>query len=291
MTALATTVLKITSRSPENFTSWVTGSVKPGARIWQPPIPRLYNFDHITGPTLWRHHCPRHWAWLYETNQSLQLTHQDDGLVVSPWPRRTTKITKVVTEVLDTNQLSPEQAQQLAGKVVFLQSSMFGSVGRAALHPLYGRAANHDGRDHVDLTHALRTALRALVHLLQTAAPKKIFFTKSNTKAVIYTDAFFQQGEVAFSPSTLRTPTRWSTTRCVNYLNGWGYVVTVDGTAFYSHGAVDRTVLKAFCSRRAYIYFLEIAAHLLAVVDMHHLLPRQVMPSSTTNLVRQIGQW
>ena len=104
-----------------------------------------------------------------------------------------------------------------------------------------------------------------------------IFFTRSQIKAVIYTDAFFQQGEMTFSPSMQRTPTRWSTTRCVNYLNGWGYVATVDGTTFYSHGTVPRTVIRAFCSRRAYIYFLEIAAHLLAVVDMHHLLPRQVI--------------
>ena len=207
----------------------------------------------------------------------VQLTHQDDGLIVSPCPRRTTKIAKVVNEVLETNQLSPEQAQQLAGKVVFLQSSLFGSVGKATLHPLYGRATNHDGREHVDLTHALRTALRALVQLLQSASPKKIHFGKSNTKAVLYTDAFFQQGEVTFSPSTTRNPTRWSTTRCLNYLNGWGYVVTVDGTTFYSHGTVPRAVLKAFCSRRAYIYFLEIAAHLLAVVEMHHILPRQVL--------------
>ena len=98
----------------------------------------------------------------------VQITHQDDGLVVSPCPRRTSKITNTVAEVLASNQLVPEQAQQLAGKLVFLQSSLFGSVGRAALHPLYGRAANHEGRDHVDLTHALRTALRALVRLLPT---------------------------------------------------------------------------------------------------------------------------
>eukprot|EP00434_Breviolum_minutum_P002108 symbB.v1.2.001863.t2/scaffold77.1/size347087/34 len=207
----------------------------------------------------------------------VQITHQDDGLVVSPCPRRTAKISNIVHEVLTSNQLVPEQAQQLAGKLVFLQSSLFGSVGRAALHPLYGRAANHDGRDHVDLTHALRTALKALVQLLQTASPKRVLFDQSNNKAVVYTDAFFQQGDIKFSPSTLRIPTKWSTTRCLNYTNGWGYVVTIDGTTFYSHGTVPRAVLKAFCSRRAYIYFLEIAAHLLAVVDMHQWLPRQII--------------
>ena len=207
----------------------------------------------------------------------VQISHQSDGMVVSPCPRRTAKITTTVAEILTQNQLSPEQAQQLAGKLVFLQSSLFGSVGKAALHPLYGRAANHDGRDHVDLTHALRTALQALVAILQTASPKKIMFDQSTSKGVVYTDAFFQQGDTTFSPSDSRMPTQWSTLRCINYTNGWGYVVTVNGETFYSHGTVPKAVLKAFCSRRAFIYFLEITAHLLAIVDLHAILPRQVI--------------
>ena len=136
----------------------------------------------------------------------VQITHQDDGLVVSPCPRRTSKITNTVAGVLASNQLVPEQAQQLAGKLVFLQSSLFGSVGRAALHPLYGRAANHEGRDHVDLTHALRTALRALVQLLQTASPKKVIFDTPNTKAVVYTDAFLPTRRHQVQPIYLEDP-------------------------------------------------------------------------------------
>lgn len=63
----------------------------------------------------------------------------------------------------------------------------------------------------------------------------------------------------------------------MNYINGWGYVATIQGVTYFSHGVVPAAVIKAFCSRRAYIYFLEIAAHLLAVVDLHHLLPQHFL--------------
>ncbi len=163
---------------------------------------------------------------------------------------------------------SPNKPKQLAGKL--------GSVGKAALHPIYGRAANYDGRDHVDLTHALRTALKALVSLLANTTPKKIHYTRSQETGVVYTDAYFQQGDHTYDP-TSRTPTQWSTTRCINYTNGWGYVVTIGNTTYFNHGTVPKAVLRAFCTRRAYIYFLETTAHLLAVVELHQRLPRQVI--------------
>ena len=61
-------------------------------------------------------------------------------------------------------------------------------------------------------------------HSFSTASPKKICFGKSNTKAgpLWHGCKLSARWHNQFSPSTLRIPTKWSTTRCLNYTQWLG---------------------------------------------------------------------
>ena len=60
---------------------------------------------------------------------------------VQPCPVRLQKIQGAIEEALLSNHLTPDGAQKLAGKLIFLQTSSFGQIGKASLHSVYGRAA------------------------------------------------------------------------------------------------------------------------------------------------------
>ena len=174
--------------------------------------------------------------------------------------RQSTKLTSQLRSILESNHLDPDTAHRLAGKLLFLQSSSFGQVGRATLGPIHPRAANNQPDPHNSLTHALRTAIRTVITLINNTEPRRISFLVNTETVVLYTDAFFQQGERVYKVGQPNIPQRWSTHNCHQYLNGWGYVASIRGTTYYEHGRVPSQVLKKFCSRRAYIYFLEILA-------------------------------
>ena len=193
------------------------------------------------------------------------LYHGPQEVEVQPCPERARRMTIQLQTILDSNQLEPDAAHRLAGKLLFLQSSSFGQVGRATLGPIYARAANNQPDPRNQLTHALRTALRTVIALINNTEPRRVPFNPTVHTVVLYTDAFFKQGERVYKIGNPNIPQRWSVNNCHRYLNGWGYVVTIGGATFYEHGQVPSQVLRKFCSRRAYIYFLEILAHFLAI--------------------------
>jgi hypothetical protein len=75
----------------------------------------------------------------------------------------------------------------------------------------------------------------------------------------VYADAYFLMGDLRFKPSSFDIPGQWSAKECKLYENGWGLV------AFLAEGrqavtmrrAVPPDVIQLFCTRKAYIYFLE----------------------------------
>ena len=65
------------------------------------------------------------------------LSVSAEGIEVRPDETRVLKMRKALQDCLDKDELAPEEASRLTGKLMFLQTSLFGQVGRAALHPLY----------------------------------------------------------------------------------------------------------------------------------------------------------
>lgn len=78
--------------------------------------------------------------------------------------------------------------------------------------------------------------------------------------AVIYSDAYY-------NPSTSTTPAS----------NGWGFVAKVEDHVFFAHGAVPDYILSLYCQSKAYIYFLEMVAHVIPILLLRHLLPHLVV--------------
>ena len=205
------------------------------------------------------------------------LQHRENSIEVATCPSRAQRLTVQLNEILSQNQLDVDMAHRLAGKLLFLQTATFGQVGKAALAPIYARAANTQPDPHQQLTHALRAAIQTILALIQNASPRVVPFTNSTPTSIVYTDAFFQQGDRLFKVGSGPIPTQWSPKKCQSYVNGWGYVVTIQGQTYYANGAVPSYVLQRFCSRRAFIYFLEILAHFMALYGLQGRLTSKIL--------------
>ena len=88
---------------------------------------------------------------------------------------------------------------------------------------------------------------------------------------VIYTDAYFVQDGQRFSPGSTKLPTSWNKAKSPNLENGWGYVIHFKGETHFAAGRAPPWLLRQFCSRKAYIYFLEVLAQLVAFVSCRNL--------------------
>eukprot|EP00438_Fugacium_kawagutii_P030337 Skav223220 [mRNA] locus=scaffold2231:82321:89075:+ [translate_table: standard] len=205
----------------------------------------------------------------------VQVTVRDHDVIIQPHAPRVQKLLTMMKEILTANQMSALEAQRLAGKMQFLASSLFGQLGRSALHPLYSRAHGL-GSPTVDdsLNDTLRCSLHTLISLLQELKPRSVPLMCRTRPAVLYTDAFFQQGDRQISAGHAPIEGSWPRTRCHQFVNGWGFVCHLPhGEILFAAGRVPARVLKAFCTRRAFIYFLEVAAQLFALLALKDAWP------------------
>lgn len=121
---------------------------------------------------------------------------EDHQVSLRVCPDRLSKLQTQIEKVLRENSLSPPEAQRLAGKLVFLQTTSFGNCGRALTHPIYARAHGLGmDMDHEKLNYPLRSALITLQKLLVDMKPRVVPFQHASFKVVLYTDAFFAVGD------------------------------------------------------------------------------------------------
>eukprot|EP00438_Fugacium_kawagutii_P031606 Skav220682 [mRNA] locus=scaffold4902:34262:35326:- [translate_table: standard] len=200
----------------------------------------------------------------------VQLEIQEHEVIISPHAPRVQKLLMTLQTILNNDQMSALEAQRLAGKMQFLATSLFGQLGRSALHPLYARAHGL-GSPQVDdsLNETLRCSINTLMVLLREIQPRSIPLQCKTTPAVLYTDAFFQQGDERISVGHAPDSGRWPRSRCHCFDNGWGFLCHLpDGRVFFAAGKVPARVLRVFCARKAFIYFLEVAAQLFALLAL-----------------------
>ena len=195
---------------------------------------------------------------------------ESNGVRLSPCPERMAKLLTTIDQALASNTLTPEDAQRLAGKLVFLQTTCFGQLGTAATHCLYSRAAQGPQEFH-RLTTALEASLLTITEVLQHLSPRWLTVASDVSSAVMYTDAFFAPGDnlLQMGKFSIQTLTRAD--------NGWGFVVTMDSVTYYSHGVIPHQVIRAFGSRRAFIYMLEAVTPLICLVLLREVLPSYVL--------------
>ena len=190
-------------------------------------------------------------------------------IVLRPHPDRCAKMMASLQRILRANHLTNEEAQHIAGKMNFLASTMFGQLGRAALQPLYARAHGLALDDKgYQLNHPLRAALRTLHSLLSDVQPRQIPRNVHRKTAVLYTDAYFVMNGVKHQIGSNNIPSKWQPKRCPNFENGWGYVLHFDHRTYFAAGRLPPFLIQRFCTRKAYIYFLEIAAQLIGFLAL-----------------------
>ena len=203
------------------------------------------------------------------TQKVLGINMQVDGdrVILAPHPDRCDKARATMHRALQVNRLSQEEAHRLAGKLVFLTSTLFGQLGRAALLPIYSRAHGTSGDDHQgQLNGPLRSSLNTLIQLLTEIKPREIPRDPAQPQIVLYSDAYFVLDGQILSPGSGSVPQQWHKTRCHTYENGWGCVVHFDGETFFSAGRIPGWIIKKYCTRKAYIYFLEVTAQFLGLL-------------------------
>lgn len=216
--------------------------------------------------------------------QGVQLRLMADRGVVSPLPHRTARVVAMIDSALETNNLCPNTAAELGGKSAFLATTTYGRIGRAPTKPVYARQHSHKTQKSRNdkLTIALRAALHCLKYILTSATPRIVPFRHDNTApGIIYADAFFDMGDRRFKPSDDDIPEAWDPRACQFYKNGWGAVIFSQPDDqnrrfhFCIRGEVPPQVVAKFCSRKAYIYFLETWAQVVTSLAFGNLLGSQ----------------
>ena len=69
--------------------------------------------------------------------QGVWMELHPDGVSLAPTERRLTKLDAMISAALEKDELVPHMAQKLAGKLSFLTQAVFGSLGKAAISPVY----------------------------------------------------------------------------------------------------------------------------------------------------------
>ena len=164
---------------------------------------------------------------------------ESQGVRLSPCPERVAKLQQTIRTALETNTLSPETSQKLAGKLVFLQSTAFGQLGTAATHCLYSRAAQ-GGCEFNRLTKALEASLLTINDLLQNLRPRWLPLVPPTQLATLYTDAFFAPGD------NLKNTKKFSIQTMSEADNGWGFVATYGSSTYYSYGKIPSRIVRSF---------------------------------------------
>jgi hypothetical protein len=94
---------------------------------------------------------------------------------------------------LESGELKPREASELAGRLGFSQTSLFGRVGRAMIRPLYFRAQRPSQHVHLAISESIRASLRWWRRVISAGAFQRFIpFEKPRQRwAILYTDASF----------------------------------------------------------------------------------------------------
>lgn len=194
-------------------------------------------------------------------------------VVLEPCPDRVQRLHTIIKDSLASNTLTPEDAQRLSGKLIFLHTTSFGQVGKAALQPVYSRAAQQDVH-HCSLNFSLRAALVTILSILKQMSPRVIPVSFTEPVGIVYTDAFFSPGDGNHKMKPHQATTHWSPSLLAHADHGWGLVLTIRGRTIFTYGRAPTSLVQRYGKRKAFIYFLELLAPILLISTLNRKLPR-----------------
>ena len=141
---------------------------------------------------------------------------------------------------------------------------------------IWTRAASNDHQPDADnLNQPLKDSLKNLATILLNSPPRSLTLNYMGRRAVIYTDAFFKLGEQCVKIGQARALEHWDVSQVTE--NGWGFIVIPDQSkphiGFTMFGTVPLAIVKLFSGTKAFIYFLEALAAIIAPMMLRPLLP------------------
>ena len=203
--------------------------------------------------------------------QGVYIQVEADRVSVKPDPKRLSKLQASVRQALEQDSLSPDAASRLVGKLQFLCSTLFGRVGQPLLHPLHSRAACATASQD-SLNSGLRSAMRCILSLMEHAPSKVIPLVGSQDVSVLYADAYFELGDNRWQVHSPNIPKRWPLDRIHRCKNGLGFVCRTQSGIQVAHFSAPASLIRVYCHRRAFIYFLEILAQAVGLLTNRPLL-------------------
>ena len=117
-------------------------------------------------------------------------------LIVRPKPTRVFNAVTELVQVLKDNRLVPSHAARLFGKLDFLNTTLFGKVGRSGLYQVKKRQHCSDSIHRWGLDENLKGALVWLIELVSSAPPRELRVGSSPPCALLYTDGSSEPGRV-----------------------------------------------------------------------------------------------
>ena len=120
--------------------------------------------------------------------------------------------------------------------------------------------------------------LTTVQQILKKAQPRSIPWQTptAGTNPFFYADAFFQLGDDLKHASDISSLEIWHSDTVYQAPNGWGSVIFPRRPqwpeAITLQGTVPAAVLRRFCSRKAFIYFLEAWAQIITALACQPLL-------------------
>ena len=137
------------------------------------------------------------------------------------------------------------------------------------MQPLYARSHDTSANNGDKLSDGLRSALRAIHHMLANVTPRFIpHKVDEQLHAVIFVDAYVKVGEklnkAGHIPTDLALPPH------ARDDNG---LVRIGNQVIFCPGITPRSILNQSTSRKAFIYALKIFAQLMAILSLAQRLP------------------
>jgi hypothetical protein len=171
----------------------------------------------------------------------------------SEWQLSTDKATEWISDMqrfLDTDRLLPSEASKLCGRLQFLNSKIYGKLGRVLIRPLIWRQIQQGGR--YNITRRIRSSLlwfsRALSERWVRTIPYKL--QAPTEQIIIYSDA----------ESTAHV----------------GLVFVYRGKYYYGHGGIPKAIRRRIKTRRTNIMAYEMVAAVIAIFLVDVISPKHM---------------
>ena len=116
--------------------------------------------------------------------------------------------------------------------------------------------------------------MTTLISLLRQARPRRIpLHPQKGCASIVYADAYFKLGERLWKVGHA-SPKHWTRQATTELENGWGFLVKTGDVVSAAHGRVPAEIIRLFSSHKAYIFFLEVNAQILALLANRERLSR-----------------